>query len=57
MSAPCNACPLEFRSADPQLGIPQGVPISLGICCSKKVFPKAPPNTVLVEVFYVYSGK
>ena len=57
MSAPCNACPVEFRSADPQRGIPQGVPISLGICCSKKVFPKAPPNTVLVEVFYVYSGK
>jgi len=31
--------------------------IPLGICNSKKRFAKSSTNAVLVELFYVYSGK
>ena len=31
--------------------------IPLGLCCSKKRFPKSSTNAVLVELFYVYSGE
>jgi len=34
--APLNACPVEFRSADPLRGIPQGGPIEAGLAESKK---------------------
>jgi len=31
--------------------------ISLGLCHSKKGFPKNSTSSVLVELFYVYSGE